>query len=528
MTYQNVLPVHYNLPHDEFRPYQRETIQKITSSDKKIIVLQAPTGSGKTAYAASLGAGNNSVTSLVLTKSLQDQYERLYNFISMKGLSNYACEFIPTNMADMCLFLDEMSSCPVSTNCSYLLKRIEFIQSLKRVTNYVYFLMSSVFDNSETKYLVCDEAHKLPNIMRDFVSLSMTVNDKTKLQQGTGLQLNHWPVLDNKMPMILKLSLYADWVQESKNSVITLAKILKGRAKSERTPVYNKLIMRLENFATRFDFVLAGINTEPQNWFGASTSEEINIVPLLPSNQFNDLFVKNRKYKIVLMSATIGKIDTYADYLSLNKEDYQFINIPNTRKPQERPVYLLDCPSMGYKATTKDYERQADSIAKAILGVDWNWSGIIHVNSRNKQYNLCQRLAKRGLQNRIFAIDGYGTDGKLANWLLRKKKVPNSIGITYSFTEGVDLGNDKINISADIPYILLDEVGMARLKASPKFYAYSAAIDLEQRLGRTRRGRDEDYDVSGEKRGLVAIADGNYNRVKSYLSDDFREAVIKL
>jgi hypothetical protein len=43
-------------------------------------------------------------------------------------------------------------------------------------------------------------------------------------------------------------------------------------------------------------------------------------------------------------------------------------------------------------------------------------------------------------------------------------------------------------------------------------------------LGRTRRGREQDY---GEDNGFVAIADGNWTRVKKYLSQSLREAIVE-
>ena len=44
-------------------------------------------------------------------------------------------------------------------------------------------------------------------------------------------------------------------------------------------------------------------------------------------------------------------------------------------------------------------------------------------------------------------------------------------------------------------------------------------------LGRTRRGRAEDYDTADEQRSLVLIADLNYSRVRKYLAPDFMESV---
>jgi hypothetical protein len=52
------------------------------------------------------------------------------------------------------------------------------------------------------------------------------------------------------------------------------------------------------------------------------------------------------------------------------------------------------------------------------------------------------------------------------------------------------------------------------------------AWKLEQGLGRTRRGRREDYDIDGVN-GYVAIADGGWSRVKKYLSKGLQEAIVR-
>lgn len=69
-----------------------------------------------------------------------------------------------------------------------------------------------------------------------------------------------------------------------------------------------------------------------------------------------------------------------------------------------------------------------------------------------------------------------------------------------------------------------DEYERARLAYSHRFYNWRTGCKLSQSLGRTRRGRKQDYDL-GERTGLVAIADGNWSRVRKYLSQDVREAI---
>jgi len=65
------------------------------------------------------------------------------------------------------------------------------------------------------------------------------------------------------------------------------------------------------------------------------------------------------------------------------------------------------------------------------------------------------------------------------------------------------------------------------MEYSHKTYNWRTANILAQGLGRTRRGRPEDYDTNGEMRGFVAIADGSWKRIKKYLPGWVKEAIVE-
>ncbi len=119
------------------------------------------------------------------------------------------------------------------------------------------------------------------------------------------------------------------------------------------------------------------------------------------------------------------------------------------------------------------------------------------------------------------------TDEQAEAWLRRLKSVPNSINVAFSMWEGWDGREEKIDIVAKTPFPALgDPYEKARMRYSGAFYRQRTAYQLEQGLGRTRRGRKEDYD-GDEVRGFVAIADGNWVRVKKYLSKGLQEAIVE-
>ena len=136
-------------------------------------------------------------------------------------------------------------------------------------------------------------------------------------------------------------------------------------------------------------------------------------------------------------------------------------------------------------------------------------------------------LASRGLEDRVCKVPETGTEKQLQWWIERKQVAPGALCITWSFAEGVDLYDDNFCLSADIPFADQgDEYGKARFEYSIPLYMWEAATELEQRMGRIRRGDVSHYGPMAEK--VVAIFDSNWTRVKPYLSDDFLESIVEI
>ena len=85
-------------------------------------------------------------------------------------------------------------------------------------------------------------------------------------------------------------------------------------------------------------------------------------------------------------------------------------------------------------------------------------------------------------------------------------------------------------MSAKVPFPLMGSPGSypnAWMRYSGKRYRQRAATSLAQQMGRTRRGRPQDYDVNGKLNGACAIADGALPMVKKYLPQDIQEALVE-
>ena len=129
---------------------------------------------------------------------------------------------------------------------------------------------------------------------------------------------------------------------------------------------------------------LDALQAAPDDWYiksgpGVKDGRPAFIArPLTARHHFKRYFM-NEKWRLVIMSATIGDPKVFAAELGI--VDYDYLSIPSQFSAEQRPVLALDVPRMGHNSTDSEWNKQADEIAKAIKDCPGNWSGIIHTSS---------------------------------------------------------------------------------------------------------------------------------------------------
>jgi len=529
-------PSFWHLPHTRFRAHQLESILWGLSLNG-FGFLEAPTGSGKTGIAAA-SAKHGQTLAVCRTKNLQAvNYGNLYGAAVLFGKGNYPCEHPdnPGASGDECLFQGKSMDieCEYRDECPYLMAKWAARQSRFSSLNYAYFLLTSWHLGRPPANLFLDEAHQLPDIILDFVGCTVYRRD-----------LNHWdlpssPNADSTKPagMLFKTPPASEavlpWLTEVKGILCRTS----DRLRAKDTVLTRQEATKCERLYNKVKRTETAIHLHPDDWF---------IVSGVPANQ---LYAGRRKPVIVcrpltarhhrplalqmagrtiMMSATIGRPEVLAEELGI--DTFLSRAVPNQWEASQRQVHILDAPKLNHKSGKVDFDKQADVIAEAIKSCPEEWSGLIHVTRKKEAALLAERLAGRGLEDRIWVMPGWEgqyvpTDKQVEQWHNRLRGIPNSLCISWSLSEGYDGLHEKINISAKTPWPYLgDMYERSRMYYSRRFYIQRTAYALEQSLGRTRRGRVEDY---GEENGFVAIADGNYTRVKGFLSQSLQEALVE-
>jgi Rad3-related DNA helicase len=494
----------YQLPHPLDRPHQAEVLEWILESPKQFLILSAPTGFGKSPLPAATSIDFKTLV-LVQHKSLQStNYEGSYNFPILYGKSNYPCENPPNKNQ---IAIPGIGKLPYTAYdceeedclCPYQLAIAKCLRSNRVSLNYAKFLVSQEFVKYYgPEFLFLDEGHNLPEIITEFVGITLDYDNEF-------LQL-----IGDVKPLYESVLNY--------NDAMAIFRQLARACESNKPEQEKDLIRwrkwkRLHTKIAITDKILQTSSLD--DWYYETTKKHLLVKPLTAKYHFKKLF--DVADKIILMSATIGP--SIASRLGLDENEYDFMEVPSMWPAPTRLVYDLGAPLMNWKNRQKPEvrEKQAKLIASVL---DRSKSGIIHTMSKAQSYELFDLLkCEYGYQFFIPEI-GIGTEKQLESWYDYRR--PGTYCISWSFHEGVDLGSDDINVMAKTPYAsLASNYDKAKRDYDVGWYLEKAAQTMEQIFGRHQRGIASHY--GGNK--LAFIADGSWRRLESRLSKDFRSRI---
>ncbi|MDP2953522.1 MAG: DEAD/DEAH box helicase family protein, partial [Chloroflexota bacterium] len=206
MATKTLTPAALGLPpkFHEFRTYQLEAIRQILASDKKVVLMQAPTGVGKTLVMAALAKlAKEPVLYTCHTKQLQGQVVADFPYaVELKGRRNYLCLKNPGQYPDltaqecsvgtgnssarvcrMCQYTScsarkapPVDHCPCQHGCPYVLQKAQAKQAELAILNTPLFLAEAnyVGDFSGWPWVVLDEGDLTEQALMSFIQVAVT------------------------------------------------------------------------------------------------------------------------------------------------------------------------------------------------------------------------------------------------------------------------------------------------------------------------------------------------------------------
>ena len=526
-----------NFPFKEPRLGQLDIIQDINDAIKKgykYIILEAGTGTGKSAIATTLAKMYESAYILTMTKQLQSQYCDEFSFPLVKGRGNFAClhdnlettcdmgacKTTPTSSKFFCpygvaknptldaefAFEDSFGGAVFyqsDNHCHYWNQKSNAINSPITLMNYDYAIveLNYVKHFGTRSLLILDEAHNIENKLMS--TMEVTLYNRT-------LEKDISKIMSDS---ILKDGELEDWIMEvdairQSYEEIDLKDISKNKAD------------RIRSTISRLKTLKINLETEPKNWVIDTDETSVVFKPLRVHR-----YAKNNLLKygdvVIFMSATILSHKMFSQWLGLNPNEVYHIKVDSPFTKEKRPI-ILDLAGKISANMIKKTAPKTIPILQEILKKHEGDKGLIHTHSYK-----CQQFITNNLNNSRLVSHNSKNREQVLNFF--EKDENPLVLVSPSMSEGVDLPYDKcrfqIIYKIPFPYLGDKQVNM-RMKRDKKWYAYKTVMTLMQAYGRGMRAEDDSC--------YTYIIDSDINMLfkspmyRSLIPEFFKEAVVRV
>lgn len=526
-----------------------EKVREAIANGKTDIFIQAPTGTGKGLIALDL---SRDFTSYMLTseKSLQKQYEEdceRYNVHkpakSICGIDTYTCSMNNEKFSlGVCRTLGmttgQALKLPCAGTCEYLQRWQAAKASPRAIMNYSYYLlqMNYVLDKlgdkapfSERQLVICDEAHKMPDIIESHFActVDLKVIDRinrviTQLYEG-GFS-NHNIVVTQLSSAIyncLGVRLKAP-AEEHLDALRTLYRAFehiqcavvqfKEEQVKHHTPK-GKTISDLSSFSRKLPKALRGLFRLADGIKDRCCKLE-DYIAIIENDGLENLIVDDEKQEsrtyhnlsdADLFKKHFRKFSDIRIYMSaslqpellikrweIDPEVAHVLDVQSEWEVARSRVVLCDTANMSFKHGTESITKSIRKIDE-LLDLHKEHRGVIHTTSNALAEDVISRSKfKRRL------ISYADTAEKIEILAKFDTYPPDAVLIGPSLTTGIDLKDDlaRFNIVMKLSFPNMKSALWAkRFECKYHIYVGETASVLEQACGRTTRSAS-DYSIS--------------------------------
>lgn len=493
-----------HFPFPEFNPGQYEVIFDTLTAlrfGKQHVVIEAPTGIGKSAIAttihkvlAELEKGHRT-TIITATKGLQDQYEREDGEIfSLKGRTNYSCvQGAGHYNTPQCKALVAENNCSKTVVCTYFKTRERWRNDADlRLTNTAFQIQApmSLIGEPETRsnLLIIDECHMIDEQLVNHSTLRVDVADMASITKIVGK--DYVGVFVDFINTFMDFNIGDAFVPTEKD--MTLARILAANIETKVSELETKakslkvgkdsLLSVADELAGYKDRLLAfasGVGEWILSDFAYAGNVELK--PVYAYQVANKaLFDKCDQF--IHMSATICGYKEYIHTLGIDAKTAEYISVQNPIPVDNRLVH-----SLAFMKVSRDYDRgRMANIVDKVIKRHGKENGIVHTVS----FQLAKDLQE---------YSAYGDRMLLSNnrdEILETLSKHNSgkIVVSPSIEQGYDFKGDmsRWQVLAKIPFAFIGDPWVKlNMDRSSQWYARKAILRTVQSCGRSVRGVDD-------------------------------------
>ena len=516
---------HWSLQGFPPRPEQKQIINEIIDAIDmgfKNIIIEAGTGTGKSAIATTIANYIGDSYILTMTKQLQNQYldDFEYMLAEIKGTSNYSCNLRPTSCDD-CMQLDANRG--RHQDCKYKLA-IEYAKEHPCViTNYDYLFFAGNYAESfmPRKLLVLDESHNLEKKIMHLIGKTL---NRQMIWKHYGLDI-FYPVTQGKtLKSIDNVDYWVGTLHELETRARSKAYNAVNRKNRE---LYTKdklkfqyLITQLEDTEAKFIIELPTkkdilndklVNDKFENGLKAEFK------PLTISD-YSDQLLHFGEIRL-FMTGTLGNKDKFCQWIGIDPNETYYIFVKSPFAKEHRPIIKSYVGSMsGRKGRNPNWRNpQAIQKIKELINKHRYEKGVIHTSSNQQAWFIKKMLNSKN----VWVAQGPTREDTIRRFESSRQPV---ILVGAGLKDGVDFKGDKCRyqIMFKMPYpSLAGKQVNIRMHIDKSWYAYQTIMPLMQAYGRGIRDTD-DYCV-------MYVLDSDFDRLLNqhrYLFNEyFLEAI---
>jgi Rad3-related DNA helicase len=498
-----------------WRGGQQELVQRVINSPKKIVLLQAETGTGKTLLAWSLMmASKKKGQILVNTRQLERQYLRDFdNLIMMEGRSHFTCNVTgePADGAPCTIGVQ----CQLKKfGCNYFSHKYAAMRNQIVVHNYAYFLLEtrsqhSAFD--KTEWLICDEAHTIQQVLMDaeIITISKARARRLGLTQppSTLMDIHAWAaaaIQNTLLPRATELEAEANDLgilmgdDEEMDAYDRLSGIDDQSKLTENQSRVIRGIKEVRGMIQQFyELILIKPEAEGIEWVVDAVSDprRVQIKPLFGAKGFQRIS-EMASEKIVLMSAYLAP-QLLVQNLGLDPNEVEIIEADKIFDRTNSPIYFMPVVKMNHSTSDAEWQR-VTRVIDALIDKFAPKSGMVHVPSVKLRNTILKYSRHKG---KMIVYDGISHFARQEGALTKDEAID-----AFANGEGqrVLLGQ-SISTGVDIPYVpefniivklafpsIADPALKARMAVDKGYYPFLTMCEIVQAVGRGKRADDHD------------------------------------
>ena len=525
-------------PAPEFRAQQKQALRDIQSAfeaGNDVVLVRAPTGSGKSLLARSImGCARSKQTAKPAHATgayyTTPQVSQLDDVASdsllddlniIRGKNNYTCLLpgehdTPVDQAPCAR--ESGFDCSVKHRCPYFSDRSIASAQPHAAMTLAYFMQtagSDVFGKRDV--VVIDEAHGLAEWAEMYATIELSP-DRVPLWDDVGVP--GVAAADDPLDRTVRFAETLAGVCSQAKDDLTAQPELSPDEVARRDRL-GELISDLNWFVDDYRDP-----ESPTTWVVDQPSGEgtaITIKPLDPARYLHHT-VWDRGDNFALLSATILNKEAFCQQVGLDPDRVALVDVDHTFPVENRPLYDVTQGKMTYEHRETTLPKIARLIVR-LMAHHPDESGLIHAHSYSIADDLADRLTEFGVGPRVRTHTKDSRDAELGTW---KASDDPEVFIAVKMEEALDLKGDlaRWQVLCKAPYLNTNDSRVARRLEDDQWawYHRTALRTVIQGCGRVVRAPD-DY-------GATYIADSSlldlFERAASDMPPWFSEQVDRL